>query len=101
MIVGLTEYLWKGSADIFLLLLKLCLSIVKFIKLSLLSYVLWSEFCLGGNFAHVIYYAIIETLVVPKRKIKRCNSQFSGDTLTTSSSMDDVLHIEAAAFCDL
>ena len=59
-IVGLTEYLWKGSADIFLLLLKLCISIVKFIKLSLLSYVLWSEFCLGGNFAHVVYYAIID-----------------------------------------
>ena len=59
-LVGLTEYLGKGSADIFLLLLKLCISIVKFIKLSLLSYMLWSEFCLGGNFAHVIYYAIID-----------------------------------------
>ena len=70
-IVGLTEYLWKDYSDIFLLLLKLCISIVKFIKLSVVSYVLWSEFCLGGNFAHVIYYAIIEVLVVPKRKIKK------------------------------
>ena len=70
-IVGLTEYLWKDSSDIFLLLLKLCKSIVKFIKLSLLLYMLWSEFCLGGNFEHVFYYAIIEALAVPKRKIKK------------------------------
>ena len=31
-------------------LLKLCISMVKLIKLSILSYVLWSEFCVGGYF---------------------------------------------------
>jgi len=46
---------------------------VKFLKLSILSYVLWSEFYIGGYFTLVVYYAIIEAFVVPKRQIKKVN----------------------------
>ena len=46
---------------------------VKFIKLLILSYVLWSEFYIGGYFTLVVYNAIIETLFVPKRQIKKVN----------------------------
>ena len=53
------------------LLLKLCISMVKFIKLSILSIVLWSEFCVLGYFTHSVYYAIVEALFVSKRKIKK------------------------------
>ena len=71
MVICLTEYLGKGSADIFLFLLKLCISMVKFIKLSILSYVLWSEFWVDGYFTQVVCYVIIEALFVQKRKIKK------------------------------
>ena len=52
-------------------LLKLCISMVKFIKLSILSYVLWAEFWVDGYFTQVVCYVIIEALFVPKRKIKK------------------------------
>ena len=70
-VICLTEYLGKGSADIFLFLLKLCISKMKFIKLSILSYVPRSLFCVGEYFTHVVCYVIIEALFVPKRKIKK------------------------------
>ena len=59
---------------------------VKFTKLSILSYVLYSEFFVGGYFKHVVYYVIIEALVVLKRKIKKVYSQFLGDTIAKSRS---------------
>ena len=71
MVKCLTEYLGKGSADIFLFLLKLCISMVKFIKLSILSYVIWSEFWVDGYFTQVVCYVIFEAPFVPKRKIKK------------------------------
>ncbi len=70
-VVGQTKYLFKGTAAYSFFLLKSCISMVKFINLSILSYTLWSEFCVGGYFLHVVYYAIIESLVVPKMKIKK------------------------------
>ena len=44
---------------------------VKFIKLSILSIVIWSEFCVLGYFTHSVCHAIIEALFVSKRKIKK------------------------------
>ena len=79
---NLLKYLWSyvwpniSGKDLWiysfaLYILKLCISMVKFIKLPILSYVLWSEFCVGGYFTHVVCYVIIETLFVLKRKIKK------------------------------
>jgi len=100
-VVGPTEYLLKGSADIFLFVAKVVHIYGEIQNLSILSYLLWFLFSVGGYFKHVVYYVIIEALVAPKRKIKKVYLSFSGDTIAKSRSMDVVLFIEAYAFCDL
>jgi len=84
-----------------LCILKLCIYMVKFIKLSILSYVLWSEFCVGGYFTHVVYYIIIEALFVSKRKIKKVYLSVFGRYHCKIKVKDDFLHIEAYAFFDI
>ena len=50
---------------------------VKFTKLSILSYVLCSEFFVGGYFKRVVCCVVVEALVVLKRKVKEvCLSVF-------------------------
>ena len=74
---------------------------VKFINLSILSYVLWSEFCVGRYFTHVVYYIIIEALFVSKRKIKKVYLSVFGRYHCKIKVKDDFLHIEAYAFFDI
>ena len=100
-VICLIDYLGKGSADIFLFLLKLCISKMKFIKLSILSYVPRSLFCEGEYCTHVVCYVIIEALFVPKRKIKKVYLSVFGKYYCKIKVKEDFLHIEAYAFCDL
>ena len=79
LVVGPTEYLWKGSADIFLFVAKVVHIYGEIQNLSILSYLLWFLFSVGGYFKHVVYYVIIEVFVVQKRKIKKdCKIKVNG-----------------------
>ena len=74
---------------------------VKFTKLSILSYVLCSEFFVGGYFKHVVYYVIIEALVVLKMKIKKVYLSVFGRYHCKIKVKDDFLNIESYGFFDL
>ena len=103
LVICLTEYLGKGLRiySFVLCILKLCISMTIFIKLYILSYVLWSEFCVGGYFTHVVCYVIIEALFVPKRKIKKVYLSVLCEIPLQNQGQGDFLHIEAYSFCDL
>ena len=60
--------------------------------------------CTGPSilpFALAVYYAIIESLFVPKRQIKKVNLSVFGRYFCKIKVKDDFLHIEEVTFCVL
>ena len=58
--------------------------------------------CTGQSilpFEPVVYYAIIESLFVSQKQIKKVNLSVFGRYLCKIKVKDDVLHIESATFC--
>ena len=103
-VVGLTEYPGTGSADIFLSVLYAEAAhtydeIHKAVYIIICALV--RVFCVGGYFTQAVYYAVVEALVVPERQIKKVYLTVFGRYRYKFRVKDDVLHIEAAAFCDL
>ena len=69
MIVGLTEYLWKGPVDIFLSFMYSTVANIYGEIHKAVYIIICALFlvCIGGYFMNVVYYAIIEAFVVQKR----------------------------------